>query len=434
MVLTRASSSPRTRSRTSAPSSSLSSPSRRRPRVSSAAAAPSPSSSPARRRRANIQATPPSLRRSNLEARHAISYPITTGLGILGTKAVKLQTVLDLLGAMIQIHTPDSPPNAALPRRYEMHNLTPLRLCTGYTSNNPADAGRLIQVCTGCYLCTVQNRKKIYVRTAPLSPQSLADPQLRILFRARAELCGLPPPIFPPVPEPAEPEAEEMDNAAALPVQCESEQPDDSDEEGSSGHNGTIVVDSEDEHGNSDESEETLAEQGNSDESEETLATAEQPLHFDYGRMLAPDSDDELEEALDLDYPPEIVFVLNVPVLVVIWFMASDNTVQMVQKLLHPRAPQKQGQVARLGNLVLRDYQELLEHLVGFPAGTEFRRFLDSIGRWGLSPWDEEIPVYARNRIIYLKPADLDVTIPDHFAELFPDLFAELIPFGPFDV
>ncbi|KAJ6546162.1 hypothetical protein B0H10DRAFT_1969716 [Mycena sp. CBHHK59/15] len=42
------------------------------------------------------------------------------------------------------------------------------------------------------------------------------------------------------------------------------------------------------------------------------------------------------------------------------------------------------------------------------------------------SPWDDEIPIFGRNRVIYIRTVGLDVTPPDHFVELFPSISAEL--------
>ncbi|KAJ6541107.1 hypothetical protein B0H10DRAFT_2203562 [Mycena sp. CBHHK59/15] len=156
MVVTRASSSPRT------------SPRSRSSRSSGASSCSSSSSAPP------AALSSASARRRRLEAKHTQLYPTTARLGIRGTKAVKRRIVQRRILEKLELFS---------------HRLTAMRLRSGYTQNDRWFAGSYHQVYSYGSI-----------------PLALA------LACARALPSGLPSPV--PAPLPADPAAKE----AELPI------------------------------------------------------------------------------------------------------------------------------------------------------------------------------------------------------------------------
>lgn len=72
----------------------------------------------------------------------------------------------------------------------------------------------------------------------------------------------------------------------------------------------------------------------------------------------------------------------------------------------------------RIGQVFLQDFQQSL-HAMGLPVGSEIQRFLDVSSYWSsLDAWTNPIPIFGRNKVIYIKTVGVDITPPDHFIEL----------------
>ncbi|KAJ6618957.1 hypothetical protein B0H10DRAFT_1947168 [Mycena sp. CBHHK59/15] len=55
----------------------------------------------------------------------------------------------------------------------------------------------------------------------------------------------------------------------------------------------------------------------------------------------------------------------------------------------------------------------------GTPVGSQIQRFLDVTDYWSsIDVWTNPIPVFGRNKVIYIKTVGIDITPPDHFFEL----------------
>ncbi|KAJ6605151.1 hypothetical protein B0H10DRAFT_2195525 [Mycena sp. CBHHK59/15] len=128
MVVTRASSSPRT------------SPRSRSSRSSGASSCSSSSSAPP------AALSSASARRRRLEAKHTQLYPTTARLGIRGTKAVKRRIVQRRILEKLELFSPYPPEDLALPYNHQGHRLTAMRLRSGYTQNDRWFAGSYHQV------------------------------------------------------------------------------------------------------------------------------------------------------------------------------------------------------------------------------------------------------------------------------------------------
>ncbi|KAJ6552370.1 hypothetical protein B0H10DRAFT_2202074 [Mycena sp. CBHHK59/15] len=398
MVVTRASSSPRT------------SPRSRSSRSSGASSCSSSSSAPP------AALSSASARRRRLEAKHTQLYPTTARLGIRGTKAVKRRIVQRRILEKLELFSPYPPEDLALPYNHQGHRLTAMRLRSGYTQNDRWFAGSYHQVCTGCPRCVT--KKRVFVRVDPLPHHILEQPELKALFDARTELypttggtttASIPtapspspspspapapsPPASPspvPAPLPADPAAKE----AELPIPPHT--------------------------------------------------PMRQTLHFHYGgyggvdahyspagEILVPDSDSN-DPIGDLQYPPtepiEIALDVCTPVLLIAWYLNADTScTNTICTMVYPRAKEDENPFTAciIANLVLQDFLDSLEAR-GLPHGSQIQRFLDATSHWVPACWDDEIPIFGRNRVIYIRTVGLDVTPPDHFVELFPSISAEL--------
>lgn len=85
------------------------------------------------------------------------------------------------------------------------------------------------------------------------------------------------------------------------------------------------------------------------------------------------------------------------------------------------------AQHIRLGKLHLMDCKSALQRL-GVPAGAHLERFVDTssplLRSWVPITWEETIPIYGRDKVVYLKTQDRYVALPDHSFELLdPDYF-----------
>ncbi|KAJ7801738.1 hypothetical protein B0H14DRAFT_3782437 [Mycena olivaceomarginata] len=86
--------------------------------------------------------------RQRLIAKHAILYPITTRLGISGTKAEKRRTVNHSIRLELELYSPNPPRDSHLPVNHQGHNLSSPMMNVGATSER--DAGSHYQLCREC--------------------------------------------------------------------------------------------------------------------------------------------------------------------------------------------------------------------------------------------------------------------------------------------
>jgi hypothetical protein len=97
----------------------------------------------------------------------------------------------------------------------------------------------------------------------------------------------------------------------------------------------------------------------------------------------------------------------------------EESTVGFLSKLLHPRADESPS--FRVGELILADYGDELEAM-GVTSGVQLERYLDSVDSWSSIPWTQGIPVFGKNKVVFLRTVGLDITPPDHFINLLPYL------------
>ncbi|KAJ7653878.1 hypothetical protein DFH06DRAFT_1329973 [Mycena polygramma] len=401
MVSTRSSSStasPNTRSSTSKRTisrpSTYSSPTRSSTSKRTAHSSPSrssnssPSSASSRRTRTSNPA---------LEAKHAQLYPATARLGIKGNKTVKRSTVRDMVHTGLESRSPLPPDDLRLPSNYGGHNLSGFLLATGYESRDRTKAGGYYQVCRGCPTCSRARRRRVFHRTPPLSADILAQPELQLLFDARDELY--------PTPRVSNQQsaAEATTSPSPSPYPSPSPSP-------------TLVFSSS-----------PPPELQRSPSLPPPLHQA-QTLHFDYGgyggahysptgEILVPRSDASDLDLDDLQYPSvqpapqQPVFVVAVPILLVAWYSTG---VDPIITLVHPQA---NANSTHIGELMLADYRDALAGL-GLAWSTKIERFLDVTDHWIPMEWEYRMPIYGRNKVIYIRAEGVDVTPPDHFLDL----------------
>ncbi|KAJ6470131.1 hypothetical protein C8R47DRAFT_1222764 [Mycena vitilis] len=344
----------------------------------------SPSSASSRRTRTS---------KPSLEAKHAQLYPATARLGIRGAKTFKRSTVRDMVHKGLKDRSPLPPNDLRLPSNYGGHNLSGFLLATGYQSRDRTKAGGYYQVCRGCAACSRARRRRVFQRTPPLSADILAQPELQLLFDARDELYptprvsnqqsaaeATPSPRLSPSPSPtlvlSSSPSPELQRSPSLPPPL---------------HQG-------------------------------------QTLHFDYGgyggahysstgEILAPRSEASDLDLDDLRYPsvqPEPqqpVFDVAVPILLIAWYSTGADPIII---LVHPRA---NANSVHVGELMLTDYRDALAGL-GLASTTKIERFLDVSDHWIPMEWEYRMPIYGRNRVIYIRAEGVHVTPPDHFLDL----------------
>ncbi|KAJ7939327.1 hypothetical protein B0H13DRAFT_2300589 [Mycena leptocephala] len=145
------------------------------------------------------------------------------------------------------------------------------------------------------------------------------------------------------------------------------------------------------------------------------------------GEILVPTSisfpnSDDGSDVGDCQYPSRssgLVLDVCTPVLVCIWHATEENTVGFLSKLLHPRADESPS--FRIGELILAYYGDELEAM-GVSSGVQLERHLDSVDSWSPIPWTQGIPVFGKNKAVFLRTVGLDITPPDHFIDLLPYL------------
>ncbi|KAJ6563163.1 hypothetical protein B0H10DRAFT_2239629 [Mycena sp. CBHHK59/15] len=121
--------------------------------------------------------------------------------------------------------------------------------------------------------------------------------------------------------------------------------------------------------------------------------------------VLFSDSDDEEGELQYLD--------VCTPVLLFAWYNSDEPP---IQTMVYPRLDQP-GTLC-IGEVILQDFREGL-HALGLPVGSQIQRFLDVMDYWSsIDVWTNPIPVFGRNKVIYIKTVGIDITPPDHFFEL----------------
>ncbi|KAJ7652291.1 hypothetical protein B0H17DRAFT_1147411 [Mycena rosella] len=312
-------------------------------------------------------------RHTTMLARYVHQYPISTELGFVGLLADRRRNVNVRINEALAIARPRPPPSRHLDRRHQNHNLTGPQQNKGITSLQGIASWHQV-------------------------PSDLREGPLRRLLKAREELY----------PRRRQPLTNEDAAAAATAL--------------AAARSRCCAQPHEAEHLNA------------------PLTPTDDGLHYDY-RHYSPngyiilstpssqidgsDSDSnifapsEIPEDLDLDlqYPPDVLD-LCAPVLLLAWL---DATTPPIHMMVHPRAAYSSEAAVCIGEVVLNDFRAALQ-LRGLPAGAEIERFLDTTDHWLRFPWSTGIPVYGRNKVIYIRLAGVDVIPPDHFAELLPNL------------
>ncbi|KAJ7082800.1 hypothetical protein C8R44DRAFT_753674 [Mycena epipterygia] len=326
---------------------------------------------------------PPSLESlakaaSRLAAWHSRLYPITTSLGIDGVKKIKRRTVQEHIHARAEELAPRPSENVWLPVDHQGHDLQGPILNTGFTTRNDEVIGSWVQPCNGCRRCSTRarGRKRVFMICPPLPADIRADPQLQRLLQARAELwpiqrgtAAAPPAVSSPSPTPA---------PASIPLP-----------EPAVGHRYTPA------------------------------ATPPPPfrrtLHFDYGEYGGThySSDGYIIRRSPSSSTSSVNNESDDDVLLFTWYDTDKPPIQMT---IQPRLQGLSG-VCR-GEIVLQDFQRGLE-AVGLPVDIAIERFMDATDHWVITDWARAIPIYARNRVIYIKALGHEVTPPDHFIDLF---------------
>ncbi|KAJ7923274.1 hypothetical protein B0H13DRAFT_2316658 [Mycena leptocephala] len=398
MVLTRSSSSPQTRATTArCPHTHLSS---------------NPSSSPTLSLR---------RRRLTLEAKHSVLYPITTNtLGIKGVKAEKRRLVQRGLARRLEVLSPRPPPSLLLPYDYQGHCLTGFVLRTGAKNHDLESAGAWVQPCTGCATCKGR-KKRVFVHVPALPPHLLADAQLELWAMARYELypiqrtpsaststsAALTADLSPspsPEPSPTPSPLTLPDESTSIIAAHQSPSPPAADADLPSPLPSPLTAD----------------------------IPLQQSLNYYYGgygaveahyspagEILVPTHDGNFHDRGRRSPSRGIVLDVCTPVMVCIWYSTPEGTVEFFWKLLHPRADESKS--FRIGELVLADYREMLWEM-GLPSGVRLERYLDSVDSWLSILWTHGIPIFGKNKVVFLRTVGLDVTPPDHFINLLPYL------------
>ncbi|KAJ7113876.1 hypothetical protein C8R44DRAFT_881445 [Mycena epipterygia] len=384
-----------TRSFRSAPS-----PSPRTPRTRLSASHKSShcsSSAPARSICAHTRCppSPESLAKAaaRLAARHSRLYPITTSLGIDGVKKIKRRTVQEHIHARAEELAPRPSEDVWLPVDYQGHDLQGPILNTGFTTRNdevivqwlPAmlhqsagsEAG--IYDMSSPFLLTsapTRNYNDYYKLALNFGPFNVALRLLLLLYRHL-----LPHRLLPPFPF----RSLQLFTAThllllLLPLQFR------------------------------------------------------RTLHFDYGgyggahyssdgyiiRRSPSSSTSSVNNESDddgifgeLQYPADVTLDMCTPVLLFAWYDTDKPPIQMT---IQPRLQGLSGVCH--GEIVLQDFQRGLE-AVGLPVDIAIERFMDATDHWVITDWARAIPIYAHNRVIYIKALGLEVTPPNHFIKLF---------------
>ncbi|KAJ6591902.1 hypothetical protein B0H10DRAFT_2090667 [Mycena sp. CBHHK59/15] len=134
-----------------------------------------------------------------------------------------------------------------------------------------------------------------------------------------------------------------------------------------------------------------------------------QTLHFHYGGYGVPPTE-----------PIEIALDVCTPVLLIAWYLNADTScTNTICTMVYPCAKEDENPFTAC---IIATSLEAR----GLPHGSQILRFLDATSHWVPACWDDEIPIFGRNRVIYIRTVGLDVTPPDHFVELFPSISAEL--------
>lgn len=88
-----------------------------------------------------------------------------------------------------------------------------------------------------------------------------------------------------------------------------------------------------------------------------------------------------------------------------------------IMMMVNPRLDRPRTQTVPVGDVVLADFKDALRNL-GFPCYQNIQRFLDIPDGWVSNHWESQIPIFGRNKVIYIKTYDVDITPPDHYIEL----------------
>ncbi|KAJ7852521.1 hypothetical protein B0H14DRAFT_2580928 [Mycena olivaceomarginata] len=346
--------------------------------------------------------------------------PITTRLGISGTKAEKFHTVNHSIRKELELYSPNPPRDSHLPVNHQGHNLSSPMMNVGATSEQ--DAGSHYQLCRGCgppgsLRGCDGSRRKIFFITQPLPGHILSLPNISQLFAARRELYTV---------------VKQRARRTTLPSSRSSPSPpspSDSDSD-----DGVVVSDGSDPDGGEDTNDIAVP--------ATPVLALQQPLpalrfynggyggvHYspdgrilpcvaapvfrtpspvlgnihqrDSPQVLRPPSAEvgnrsssltlfEDDDDTELYYTPSLE--LHFPVAVFIW----------INKLLAPRERDVGDSECIRGKLVLRDYQTALQ-AAGLPNRCILQRYIDPTGDWIEFDWDNPIELYLSNRILYLR-------------------------------
>ncbi|KAJ6614084.1 hypothetical protein B0H10DRAFT_1951004 [Mycena sp. CBHHK59/15] len=356
------------------------------------------------------QSSSPSSRTQTMEAKHRILYPTAVQLGFLGPKAEKLRKIQAAITTVLLPHSPRPPANQLFNTGYLGHSLTPVaKMNTG--KKNDKDHGAWFQPCKG-FPCSVpqcdHTNRHILVVKAGVLPGVLETEPLRGLLRLRAELLGravpaalplapfpspapqAPLPLLPALPLPAAlptlpaiPQAP-LSPLGALPLHPIPRSANIRPHYSPDGH---------------------------------ILAFVASPTRADHGSgsdNSSENSGDDGDSVGELGYP-QVTLDATLPVVVVAWKdIYSDPIYLTVFTHAHDFPEDHFSRT----EVVLEDCRSGLED-AGFPVTNVVDRFLESIGDtvgdWVLHSWLTPIPIYSRNKFIYIKP--LRASSPQHASE-----------------
>ncbi|KAJ7848522.1 hypothetical protein B0H13DRAFT_1906698 [Mycena leptocephala] len=150
------------------------------------------------------------------------------------------------------------------------------------------------------------------------------------------------------------------------------------------------------------------------------LAFAASPTRADHGSGSddsSSGSGDDGDSIGELSYP-QVTLDATPPVVVVAWKDVFSDPIFLT---VFPRAHDFPEDYFSRAEVVLEDCRPGLED-AGFPVTDVVERFLESIGdavgEWVFHSWSTPIPIYNRNKFIYIKPHRAPVPFPDHIFEL----------------
>ncbi|KAJ6619075.1 hypothetical protein B0H10DRAFT_1947088 [Mycena sp. CBHHK59/15] len=326
------------------------------------------------------QSSSPSSRTQTMEAKHRILYPTAVQLGFLGPKAEKLGKIQAAITTVLLPHSPRPPANQLFNTGYLGHSLTPVaKMNTG--KKNDKDHGAWFQP----------------VVKAGVLPGVLETEPLRGLLRLRAELLGravpaalplapfpspapqAPLPLLPALPLPAAlptlpaiPQAP-LSPLGALPLHPIPRSANIRPHYSPDGH---------------------------------ILAFVASPTRADHGSGSDNSSENSGDDGDSVVVVVAWKDIYSDPIYLTVFTHAHDFPEDHFSRT----------------EVVLEDCRSGLED-AGFPVTNVVDRFLESIGDtvgdWVLHSWLTPIPIYSRNKFIYIKPHGYQFLFPTTSSSFF---------------